>query len=256
MARPILQMGQVWVRFDTDTGLVDVSADSGATWTTVTATVADDAITSAKIGAGAVGTAELADDGVTAAKIGAGEVGTSELADDSVTAAKIGAGQVGTTELADDAVTFAKFAAAAFPAALVHNSGVQATASGSFTAITFDTEVFDVHGFHDAGANTERLTVPAGYGGTYLVGAHVSTAANGTGIREAYIYRNAAQVGEGTRITSPSGTERASMMVVTLLALAAGDYVDVRVGQTSGGSLNTYRINNLTPKLWAVRIGD
>ena len=47
-------------------------------------------------------TAMIEDDAVTAAKIPAGAVGTSEIADGTVVAADIGADAVGTTELAND----------------------------------------------------------------------------------------------------------------------------------------------------------
>jgi hypothetical protein len=42
----------------------------------------------------------ISDDALTAAKIAAGAVGTTEIADDAITVAKIAAGAVGTTEIA------------------------------------------------------------------------------------------------------------------------------------------------------------
>lgn len=72
--------------------------------------IADNAVTSAKLGGGAVGTPNLADQSVTSAKIADGAVGTTDLADSAVTSAKIADGAVGTNDLADSAVTSAKIA--------------------------------------------------------------------------------------------------------------------------------------------------
>ena len=53
-------------------------------------------------------TADIADDAVTAAKVDDGAIGTAALADDAVTAAKVDDGAIGTAALADNAVTFGK----------------------------------------------------------------------------------------------------------------------------------------------------
>ena len=54
-----------------------------------TAIIADDAVTAAKIVAGAVGTSEIADGTVVAADIAADAIGASELADNSVGPANV-----------------------------------------------------------------------------------------------------------------------------------------------------------------------
>jgi len=70
--------------------------------------VKDDAITSGKIPANAVGSSEIQDGNVIAAKLATSAVQTAKIADDAVTMAKIANGAVGTNQIADQAVTLAK----------------------------------------------------------------------------------------------------------------------------------------------------
>src|SRR4051812_2496693 len=58
-----------------------------------------------------------------------------------------------------------------------HNS------TGNWIAVTQDSERFDNATMHDTSSNTERMTIPSGGGGKYLVGANCAWAPNGTGSR-------------------------------------------------------------------------
>lgn len=59
----------------------------------------------------------------------------------------------------------------AFSGALVKKAADQTTANfSSATAITWDTETYDVGGWHDTGSNTSRLTVPSGVTHVRLTG--------------------------------------------------------------------------------------
>ena len=109
------------------------------------AKVADDAIGADQLATGAVGTDALAADAVTAAKvatnavtadsISAGAVGTSELADDAVTDAKVAASAIGSTQLADSAVVTAKVADSAVTLAKM-TAGTAATSGQVLTVST------------------------------------------------------------------------------------------------------------------------
>jgi hypothetical protein len=82
-----------------------------------TTKIADSAVSSAKIGTGAVGSTQLADNSVT----------TSKIADSNVTAAKIANGAVGTTQLADSAVTTVKISDANVTADKIASSAITET---------------------------------------------------------------------------------------------------------------------------------
>ena len=77
-----------------------------------TAGVKDDAVTSGKIPANAVGSSELADNAVD----------TAAIADDAVTTAKIAAGNVPATELATNSVEGGKITDSAITNAKIHPS--------------------------------------------------------------------------------------------------------------------------------------
>jgi hypothetical protein len=72
------------------------------------ATIANNAVTTAKINDGAVSTSKLADGSVSTVKLADGSVSTTKLSDGSVTSLKLADGSVSTLKLADDAVTTVK----------------------------------------------------------------------------------------------------------------------------------------------------
>lgn len=88
--------------------------------------IADGSINSAKISTSAVGSAQIADGAVTAAKLANGAVGSSQIADGAVNAAKISAGAVGSTQIATAAITSAKIGAGAVGTSALADSAVTA----------------------------------------------------------------------------------------------------------------------------------
>lgn len=127
---------------------------------------------------------------------------------------------------------------AAQPRCRVYNDGgVQAVADVTLTALTFDSEDYDVGGFHAGGAPT-RMTIPAGGDGLYLIVAKCKFAANGTGNdRILRITKNGAAV--GSQVSLPADANNATIaLVVGVEALVATDYIEAVCYQDSGGSLN------------------
>lgn len=121
------------------------------------------------------------------------------------------------------------------------------------TAISFDTELWDVGGFHDNAVNPSRLIAPIT--GLYYIQATAGFAAAATGIREAWIAFN----GTGTAIADESEAGSAAgastFNMSTIYRLSKGQYVELFVFQTSGGALALSVFNDYAPSMTMVRLG-
>jgi len=113
------------------------------------------------------------------------------------------------------------------------------------TTVTFNSENYDTDGFHDTTTNAERITIPAGKGGKYLITAKITYASNTTGIRGIYLYKNAAVF-----LTYNSGNLQVSgecnVLLSYVVSLNATDYVYFQTYQNSGGALNLNGGSELT----------
>jgi hypothetical protein len=121
-------------------------------------------------------------------------------------------------------------------------SGVSLTNSASISCandtrvtLTFDTETYDTNGFHSTVTNTDRITIPAGKAGKYLITFQSSWPQNATSSRQARIYVNTGFIAEmGAQAYTTFGEPRFSL--TTVQSLSEGDYLTARVVQNSGGS--------------------
>ena len=104
------------------------------------------------------------------------------------------------------------------------------------TTVTFNTESYDTDGFHDTATNAERITIPAGKGGKYLITAKTTFASNATGIRGIYLYKNAAVF--LTYNVQPAFTGECNTILSYVVSLNATDYVYFQTYQNSGSALN------------------
>ena len=119
----------------------------------------------------------------------------------------------------------------------VRNTAAQSVAQNGYVALTFNTEDSDPLGFHSTSSNTNRLTVPTGYAGAYLVTGGSSFAGNGNGS-----YR-LLTLGVNGSLLLPQDRRRASTVdqqfgVTGIAVLAVGDFAELYVYQDSGGNLN------------------
>lgn len=156
---------------------------------------------------------------------------------------------------ADTSVATTAFVAAAaaegvIAACRARRTTTMTITSGGWTIPTFDAEDFDSMAMHDPATNPSRITIPAGRGGLYLVGA---SAAWGSG--EDTENRVVQVLVDGTTVvgeidTSHAGTSDNEFAVAEPAVLSAGSYIQMRLG--TGSTSTTLRIGAL---LWAVYLG-
>ncbi len=138
------------------------------------------------------------------------------------------------------------------PAARVFNSAVQSLANDDLSIITFDSERWDNDSIHAGGAPT-RLTCNTA--GLYEIIADIGFAANGTGIRVAFIVLNATTL-IAASAAQAGATYPTRLVVATQYNLAATNYVELWVIQVSGGSLNTEQSAQISPEFMMARLGS
>ena len=156
----------------------------------------------------------------------------SQIAEAAVTGAKVADGALGT----------AKFAGS-IPTARATNSADQSIPSSTTTTLAFDSERYDTANTHDTSTDNSRLTAPVD--GIYAVTAQVSWQQSSTGIRELFL-----DTGEG-RIAAESALPPGTAFyqeVTTQVRLEAGDYVEARVYQSSGGALTVVKTDQYSPE--------
>ena len=123
-----------------------------------------------------------------------------------------------------------------FVGARVFKSSSQSISNSTVTDLTFDSETFDTDAFHSTSSNTDRLTVPAGKAGKYLVIAKMSYAGGVNGIRQVFIYKNTTEIEALT--WQNTSNSNADMCLSSIVDLTVGDYVKMVTWQNNGGSLN------------------
>ncbi len=122
----------------------------------------------------------------------------------------------------------------------VKSSGQQAITDSTNTAVTFDQEEWDTDNMHSTSSNTSRLVVPSGQGGHYLVMGQVAFDNNAVGHRNLKIRVNGSSSTwlAKSNQTMLGSTDCQWLQVSKVIALSAGDYVELIAYQTSGTTLN------------------
>lgn len=170
---------------------------------------------------------------VTATQLASNAVTTVKILDANVTAAKLGSNSV------------LAAAIGTLPGARVFNSANISIPDSTNTTLTFDSERFDTDTIHSTSSNQGRLTATTA--GVYIITGHVTWAANATGYREVFIKLNGTTtIAESTHNANVGATTHQS--IATIYKLAAADYVELRVNQTSTAALNVTTNGNFSPE--------
>ena len=107
--------------------------------------------------------------------------------------------------------------------------------SGAAVFVPWTAEAEDTYAMHDLVTNPSRVTVPSGRGGLYLIQAQIQWDASASGnYRNLGIYRNGSQIADSSGVVQSSGDSLT--LNVTLIRLAATDYVEVAGYQNSGAA--------------------
>jgi hypothetical protein len=123
-----------------------------------------------------------------------------------------------------------------YSGASVFNSSNQSHSTGADLTPSFDSEKFDVGGYHDNSTNNSRLTVPTGKTGYFLVSAFLGWSSNSSSVRVIQFIKNsAAQVSRLSVAAANGDTTYANLTDV--LYLTAGDYITLQLYQASGSTL-------------------
>lgn len=126
----------------------------------------------------------------------------------------------------------------AFTGCIATRTTDQSVNTATDTSVSFSgTEEADSDGFHDTVTNPERITIPSGKAGKYLLNAYVIWAPNATGWRRVGFGKNGASLAGGTSTENNLGGSDYHQQNVSMVAtLAVGDYVTVQVYQQSGAT--------------------
>jgi len=132
---------------------------------------------------------------------------------------------------------------APFVGVAVTNSGHTNIPSATTTTITFNSEFYDTDAFHSTSTNTDRLTVPSGKAGKYLVVFNTQWQANDSGAsvyKYVYIQKNGDLVGRTqSQGTSASGIQQV-YQTSAIVDLAVGDYINCTVYTSSSNDSTLY----------------
>jgi hypothetical protein len=151
-----------------------------------------------------------------------------------------------------------------FPSCRAERQAVQTLTTGVWTAISLDTETWDTDAYFAPTSKT--MTLPAGYGGLYLVTISALFVNNLTGFRGVALSLNDSTdtangvVFDGMNQTNAAGgsTFRAGPYA-GLVRLSAGDTLTLKAIQTSGGNLDVDNVSagrSYGTALEIIRIGS
>jgi hypothetical protein len=140
------------------------------------------------------------------------------------------------------------------PMCRVYHNASQNIATATWTSVLCNSERYDIGGMHSTTTNTSRITVPTGGAGVYHIGGQVRFATNATGIRAIrLLLNNTTSIGQ--RNSTATSTDPCHIGIACDYKLAAGDYVEVQVYQSSGGILAVDSSSAESPEFYVHWVG-
>lgn len=143
------------------------------------------------------------------------------------------------------------------PVCLAYQTVVQSLTSGTFTAITMDSEQLDSDGQHSTSSNTSRIVIGNTLG-WYRVSGYVAynTAAGGN-TRDARLILNGATVNPGwlQESANSGGFASAPLQPVLVQSTLSTDYIELQGRQSSGGAVSTVFNSNMLSYILVEYIG-
>ena len=110
-------------------------------------------------------------------------------------------------------------------------------ADSTWTTVTYNAENYDTDGFHSTSTNTERITIPTGKGGKYQIFCNIIWADSVVGRRQMRLMKNGSEL---LRVYGPKVDGTTTYTLYTVESLAATDYIEIQVNQSSAGALTAY----------------
>ena len=121
---------------------------------------------------------------------------------------------------------------------LVNRNAVQSIPNDTWTALLFNSEIWDSNDIHDLASNTSRLTCKSA--GKYFVWFNFCWDSNTTGRRGGSVLKNGATNEIHAEVAINAGAPFGWLGASGIIDLAVNDYIELQVHQNSGGALNVY----------------
>ena len=122
------------------------------------------------------------------------------------------------------------------PQCSVYNGSVQSVPDATITALLCGSESLDNNGMHSTTSNTSRITAIAA--GRYTFTGTASFAPDATGMRRLTFRLNGTTEYDLVQVVATSVLSNVILSASRTFTLAANEYMEMTVHQSSGGALN------------------